>query len=836
MKTRKSVPETKGGNSPNKPADYVVSGRGGRNRIEELEKENQQLRASNLQLQKSIQDSRVTRDYYADLFEHLPAGCLISGSDGRLLDVNSTLLSQLSLNRQFIVGHPVNRLVSPVDTDRYSKHIKGALDSGRSSTCYLSLIGGEGKAFPARLDSIVVEDCHGLAGSVMSLVSGVGESRQTWEVLHTLHEITAAQDMSFDDKLRALLEYGCRRFNVPIGILSHIHEDSYEVIQVVAPDGSIRAGDILNLGKTYCRETLKADSAIGFEHAGVSEWHTHPCYGETRLEAYLGIPVTAGGEVYGTLSFSSPRSLDVPFSNTDKGVIHLMAQWVGSEISQQLADKELRSKERQLRQVIDLVPHMIFARDRNGNFLLANRVMAEMYGTTVDQLMIQGPGDVAGDEARLDCKLVDDDGVVESQSPTFVPEEEFRDSAGELHVLQTTKIPFTESGSNIPAVLGIAVDITEQKSVALALKKERDRAQQYLDVAGVIIIVIKRDQRVSLINKTGCDVLGYNEQEILGKNWFDHFIPERIREDLRQGFIAMIHDNVDTMQHYENPVLSKGGTEKIIAWHNQKLRDEEGKVISTLSSGNDITERRKIENSRATFFSIASHELRTPLTNLGLSLDMIVQNSQAGLPAHLRTMLDIARRSSDRLKRLVDEFMDIQKLETGGMAFEFDVLDLMSIIEESIIASSAFAEQFGVRYLLGHSLSGVMVEADSDRIMQVLTNLLSNAAKYSHAGDLVEISVARHGEMVRISVTDHGPGVPESFRDEIFNPFTQAEPSLEDERHKDSAGLGLSIAKAIVEKHGGRIGFDSVHNTATTFYFDLPEWKIQPVNKQVHSG
>jgi signal transduction histidine kinase len=199
-------------------------------------------------------------------------------------------------------------------------------------------------------------------------------------------------------------------------------------------------------------------------------------------------------------------------------------------------------------------------------------------------------------------------------------------------------------------------------------------------------------------------------------------------------------------------------------------------------------------------------------------------------------MLDIARRSSDRLKRLVDEFMDIQKLETGGMAFEFDVLDLMSIIEESIIASSAFAEQFGVRYLLGHSLSGVMVEADSDRIMQVLTNLLSNAAKYSHAGDLVEISVARHGEMVRISVTDHGPGVPESFRDEIFNPFTQAEPSLEDERHKDGAGLGLSIAKAIVEKHGGRIGFDSVHNTATTFYFDLPEWKIQPVNKQVHSG
>ncbi|HYQ71829.1 MAG TPA: hypothetical protein VET88_07865, partial [Gammaproteobacteria bacterium] len=134
----------------------------------------------------------------------------------------------------------------------------------------------------------------------------IAERRQTENVLHALHDIASAQTLSFQDKLKALLVNGCRQFRLPIGILSHIEGDDYEVVQAVSPDESILPGTVYELGNTYCRETVRADGPVGFEHAANSDWKNHPCYREFRLETYLGIPVAAGNRIYGTLNFSSP--------------------------------------------------------------------------------------------------------------------------------------------------------------------------------------------------------------------------------------------------------------------------------------------------------------------------------------------------------------------------------------------------------------------------------------------------------------------------------------------------------------------------------------------------
>lgn len=137
------------------------------------------------------------------------------------------------------------------------------------------------------------------------------------------------------------------------------------------------------------------------------------------------------------------------------------------------------------------------------------------------------------------------------------------------------------------------------------LREERDKARNYLDIAGVMIVVIDADQTVSLINKKGTEILGYQEEEIVGKSWFDNFIPERLRETVRAAFGQLISDNVELVEYYENPVLTRSGDERLIAWHNTVLRDEEGNVIATLSSGEDITEGRKtaqaLQRSEANF-------------------------------------------------------------------------------------------------------------------------------------------------------------------------------------------------------------------------------------------
>ena len=138
-------------------------------------------------------------------------------------------------------------------------------------------------------------------------------------------------------------------------------------------------------------------------------------------------------------------------------------------------------------------------------------------------------------------------------------------------------------------------DITERKYTEEALRKERDKIQKYLNIAEVILIVIDSQQQVSLINKKGCEILGYPEEDILGQNWFDQFVPKSDRENVRAGFFKLMNGEMPFMEYFENSVLTKSGEERLIAWHNSILTDHSARITGTLSSGQDITTRKLAE-------------------------------------------------------------------------------------------------------------------------------------------------------------------------------------------------------------------------------------------------
>jgi len=172
--------------------------------------------------------------------------------------------------------------------------------------------------------------------------------RSTLEALHALHAITANTKPSFEEKIRNLLAMGCRRFNLPIGILSHIENNCYEVMEVVAPDDSIAKGNVYPLSVTYCTVTLKTDGPVSFEHAAKTGWKSHPCYIKFKLEAYLAIAVHVGGKPYGTLNFSSQEPRKLLFNDTDIEILKLMAQWAGGELERRQAEDALRASEASL--------------------------------------------------------------------------------------------------------------------------------------------------------------------------------------------------------------------------------------------------------------------------------------------------------------------------------------------------------------------------------------------------------------------------------------------------------------------------------------------------------
>ena len=233
-----------------------------------------------------------------------------------------------------------------------------------------------------------------------------------------------------------------------------------------------------------------------------------------------------------------------------------------------------------------------------------------------------------------------------------------------------------------------------------------------------------------------------------------------------------------------------------------------------------LDERRRMEALKDEFISLVNHELRTPLTSIHGALGIINTKLGGELPEEARRLLDIAYRNSRRLARLVDDVLDLQKIESGTVTFAMQAQPLRPLLEHAVEANQPYAAQLGVTLVLGDAPPAVQVAVDGDRVIQVLTNLLSNAAKFSPPGERVAVSAASCAGSWRVAVTDHGPGIPESFRGRVFQRFAQADSSTT--RPRGGTGLGLSICKAIVERMGGRIGFETTPGRGTTFYFDLP--------------
>jgi signal transduction histidine kinase len=230
-----------------------------------------------------------------------------------------------------------------------------------------------------------------------------------------------------------------------------------------------------------------------------------------------------------------------------------------------------------------------------------------------------------------------------------------------------------------------------------------------------------------------------------------------------------------------------------------------------------------VERRKAEFISVVSHELRTPLTSIAGSLGLIKGGVAGELPEQAKAMVDIAARNADRLVMLINDILDMNKFESRKVSLNLQPVDLMALVEEAIETNRPYAGQFGVRLVLREAQPGVQVRADPDRLIQVLTNLLSNAAKFSPYGETVMVRLRRDGQMIRVEVSDHGPGIPEEFHPRIFDKFAQVDSS--DSRAKGGTGLGLSISKAIIERLGGRIGFETEVGLGTTFFFELPEWE-----------
>jgi len=246
----------------------------------------------------------------------------------------------------------------------------------------------------------------------------------------------------------------------------------------------------------------------------------------------------------------------------------------------------------------------------------------------------------------------------------------------------------------------------------------------------------------------------------------------------------------------------------------------------------DISRQKEVERLKSEFVSTVSHELRTPLTSIRGSLGMVESGALTD-PTKVATMIGLASKNTERLINLVNDLLDIDKLQADKMEFTLIDIDVAELVGKSIEINAPFATEFNVRYMISPDVDNGTVVGDAGRLIQVMSNLLSNAVKFSPPGGEVNISIDIYGPMIRISIEDDGPGISEEFHEKIFQRFSQGDSS--DSRRKGGTGLGLSISQAIIEKHGGKIGLESKPGKGSMFFFHLPLKGKQIVDQSIIS-
>jgi PAS domain S-box-containing protein len=370
------------------------------------------------------------------------------------------------------------------------------------------------------------------------------------------------------------------------------------------------------------------------------------------------------------------------------------------------------------------------------------------------------------------------------------------------------------SGEGILVIRDISLRKDEEKRVA----RMESRYRGLLEAAPDAMVVVNPGGEIVLANLQAEKEFGYGENELLGQN-MKNIIPKGFAERLLAGGLRSAEDAL-TLQiaaGIELTGLRKDRSEFPVEIMLSPLESAEGILVIR-----DITARKHIERLKDEFVSTVSHELRTPLTSISGSLALLAEQWASELPKSAARLLAIAHTNSKRLVRLINDILDIEKLESSGVVFNLSQVDLHSLVEHAIEENRGFAESYGVHVRLEAASACTDVNADPDRLSQVVANLLSNAIKFSPAGGEVLVAVENDGEFVSVSVRDHGSGIPDDFKSRVFDKFAQADGTSS--RQKGGTGLGLSIVKQIVERLGGDVRFEDAPGGGTIFGVELPVW------------
>ncbi|NJR53269.1 MAG: PAS domain S-box protein [Acaryochloris sp. CRU_2_0] len=498
---------------------------------------------------------------------------------------------------------------------------------------------------------------------------------------------------------------------------------------------------------------------------------------------------------------------------------------MAEDLQQYIADiQQAKEYNSLLATALENVTDAIEITDREAKYLYVNPAFENITGYTKQEVLSQTPALLRSGKHNPDFYQEMLETVVRKQIWHGVLISKHKD--GTLYDQEVTLSPIVNEAGLLTHIVGVKRDITQRKRMEAILREAERRWRTLLESVHLVVIGLNRSGEVEYANPFFLELSGYTHAEVMGKNWFEYFLPHPQRQSVEGYFLDILEGDFQT--HYQNSILTKFGEEKIIAWNNTLLQTPQGEIIGTMSIGEDITERQAIARMKDEFISVVSHELRTPLAAIQGGLSLLASGLMSAQTDKGRRVIEIAAESVDHLVLLVNDILEVERLELGKLRLSKQSCNAAELMLKAQDQMQIMAKRAGIT--LSVSPQTILFKADPDRIIQVLTNLLGNAIKFSARDSTVYLNVAlsEAEESLLFTVKDQGRGIPIENLDSIFERFHQVDAS--DSRKKGGTGLGLAICRSIVQQHGGRIWAESALGEGSSFFFSLPRLTTEDEN------
>lgn len=530
------------------------------------------------------------------------------------------------------------------------------------------------------------------------------------------------------------------------------------------------------------------------------------------LRGAFGFPILDEKGIIGVIELYRLQ----PLSERMKGDLLNLVSSLGNIIAQFYHRLKYEKSQKELASIVEFSRDAIYSRDLEGKIITWNQGAVDILGYAPEDVISTRGEQLIPPDRKKEFEWL----IAEAVKGKVIRDYETQRICknGKKIWVNMTVSPIRDKQGRPTQLCVILHDIDHLKKTEENLRENEEKFRTFVETTNEWVWAINQERKITYSNPTIHKLLGYLPKEIIGMD-----AALLLHPGDRDIFIKTFDEALQRKKGWLNQVLRwlhKEGTFRWMEGNAEPNLTPKETIIGLRGSQRDVTERKNLEALKDEFISVVSHELRTPLTSIRGSLALVLGRYASEISSKVHQLLDIGFNNCGRLIKIINDILDVEKMEAGKLTMQLSSLNLIDVIQDSVKAIQSFADKFQISFEIENLPQFVQVNGDYNRLMQVMDNLLSNAVKFSPPGSQVSIGVQKLDSIVKVAVKNQGKGIPKEVQSRIFQKFVQGDAGIG--RKVSGTGLGLVITKNIIERMGGTIYFESTPDVETTFYFELP--------------